>query len=97
MQTIRVAAVSMNSLPGQLEQIRDEMLVVDLEAQPLIAARSHPNFTIRNRRPELFDETGIMAGQSSLPGIERQNDEMSSSRGRGTRERLPGLRCSGTG
>jgi len=40
----------------QLERIEDEMLIVDLEAQPLIAARSHPNFTIRNRRPDLFDE-----------------------------------------
>ncbi|MEO2032487.1 MAG: nitrilase-related carbon-nitrogen hydrolase, partial [Planctomycetaceae bacterium] len=40
----------------QLDHIKDEMLIVDLEAQPLIAARSHPNFTIRNRRPELFDE-----------------------------------------
>ncbi|MFN0198204.1 MAG: nitrilase-related carbon-nitrogen hydrolase [Planctomycetaceae bacterium] len=40
----------------QLERIQDEMLIVDLEAKPLIAARSHPNFTIRNRRPELFGE-----------------------------------------
>ena len=40
----------------QLESIRDEMLIVDLDAESLIAARSHPNFTIRNRRPELFEE-----------------------------------------
>ncbi len=40
----------------QLESIQDEMLIADLDAVPFIAARSHPNFTIRNRRPELFDE-----------------------------------------
>ena len=40
----------------QLDHIKDEMLIVDLEAQRLIDARSHPNFTIRNRRPELFGE-----------------------------------------
>ncbi|MEX0726693.1 MAG: nitrilase-related carbon-nitrogen hydrolase [Planctomycetaceae bacterium] len=40
----------------QLECIEDEMLISDLAAEPLTAARSHPNFTIRNRRPELFGE-----------------------------------------
>ena len=40
----------------QLEQIRDEMIVADLDASLLAAARSHPNYTLRTRRPELFGE-----------------------------------------
>ncbi|MDA0834133.1 MAG: hypothetical protein O3A29_12690 [Planctomycetota bacterium] len=39
-----------------LDRIEDEMLIADLDAESLIAARSHPNFTIRNRRSELFGE-----------------------------------------
>jgi len=40
----------------QLEEIREEMIVVDLDASLLAAARSHPNYTLRTRRPELFGE-----------------------------------------
>jgi len=40
----------------QLEQIRDEMIVSDLDAGVLATARSHPNYTLRTRRPELFGE-----------------------------------------
>jgi predicted amidohydrolase len=40
----------------QMEQIRDEMIVADLDASLLAAARSHPNYTLRTRRPELFSE-----------------------------------------
>lgn len=40
----------------QLEKIRDEMIVVELDAQRLAKARSHPNYTLRTRRPELFGE-----------------------------------------
>ncbi len=40
----------------QTEQIRDEMIVADLDASLLAAARSHPNYTLRTRRPELFGE-----------------------------------------
>jgi predicted amidohydrolase len=38
----------------QTEEIRDEMIVSDLEASLFNEARSHPNFTLRTRRPELF-------------------------------------------
>jgi predicted amidohydrolase len=41
---------------AQTEQIRDEMIVADLDATLLAAARSHPNYTLRTRRPELFGE-----------------------------------------
>ncbi len=41
---------------AQLETVRDEMIVADLDAQLIAAARSHPNFTLRTRRPELFAE-----------------------------------------
>lgn len=41
---------------AQLERIRDEMIVDDLLADQLAAARSHPNYTLRTRRPELFGE-----------------------------------------
>ncbi len=40
----------------QTEQIRDEMIVLDLDAELLARARSHPNYTLRTRRPELFAE-----------------------------------------
>lgn len=40
----------------QMEQIRDEMIVAELDASLLAAARSHPNYTLRTRRPELFSE-----------------------------------------
>jgi len=40
----------------QTERIRDEMIVHDLDANLLARARSHPNFTLRVRRPELFGE-----------------------------------------
>ena len=41
---------------AQTEQIRDEMIVADLDATLLASARSHPNYTLRTRRPELFGE-----------------------------------------
>ena len=40
----------------QTERIRDEMIITDLEASLLAKARSHPNYTLRTRRPELFGE-----------------------------------------
>ena len=40
----------------QTEQIRDEMIVAELDAALLAKARSHPNYTLRTRRPELFAE-----------------------------------------
>ena len=40
----------------QREEIRDEMIVCDLEAQRLIEERSLPNYTLKTRRPELFGE-----------------------------------------
>jgi predicted amidohydrolase len=41
---------------SQTEQIRDEMVIGDLDSGLLAAARSHPNYTLRTRRPELFEE-----------------------------------------
>ncbi len=41
---------------AQTEQIRDEMIVCDLDAELLAKARSHPNYTLRTRRPEVFGE-----------------------------------------
>ena len=41
---------------AQLERIRDEMIVGDLTADRIGEARSHPNYTLRTRRPELFGE-----------------------------------------
>ena len=38
----------------QSEQVKEEMLVVDLLPEKLWEARSLPNYTIRQRRPELF-------------------------------------------
>ena len=43
-------------LHTQTEQIRDEMIVADLDSSLLAKARSHPNYTLRTRRPELFGE-----------------------------------------
>ena len=40
----------------QTEQIRDELLIQELDAELLARARSHPNYTLRTRRPELFGE-----------------------------------------
>jgi len=40
----------------QLEKICDEMIVATLESGELARARSHPNYTLRTRRPELFGE-----------------------------------------
>lgn len=40
----------------QRDVIRDEMIVCDLDAARLAAERSLPNYTLRNRRPELFAE-----------------------------------------
>ncbi len=41
---------------AQTEQIHDEMILHDLDADLLARARSHPNYTLRTRRPELFAE-----------------------------------------
>ncbi len=41
---------------AQLEKICDEMIVDDLTAKRLSIARSHPNYTLRTRRPELFGD-----------------------------------------
>ena len=40
----------------QTERIRDEMIVQDLDPALLAGPRGHPNYTLRNRRPELFGE-----------------------------------------
>ena len=40
----------------QLDRICDEMIVCDLSAELLGRVRSHPNYTLRTRRPELFGE-----------------------------------------
>lgn len=40
----------------QTEQIRDEMIISDLDAPLLAKTRAHPNYTLRTRRPELFGE-----------------------------------------
>ena len=41
---------------AQTERICEEMIVHDLDAKLLEKARSDPNYTLRTRRPELFDE-----------------------------------------
>ena len=41
---------------AQTERIRDEMIVADLDSALLAKQRSHPNYTLRTRRPELFGE-----------------------------------------
>ena len=38
------------------EEIKDEMIVCDLDAALSAKARSHPNYTLKTRRPELFGE-----------------------------------------
>ena len=38
----------------QTDRICNEMIVGDLDAELLAKARSHPNYTLRTRRPELF-------------------------------------------
>jgi predicted amidohydrolase len=40
----------------QTQRIRDEMIVAELDAGLLAKTRSHPNYTLRTRRPELFSE-----------------------------------------
>ena len=40
----------------QTECIRNEMLIGELDAALLAKTRSHPNYTLRTRRPELFGE-----------------------------------------
>jgi N-carbamoylputrescine amidase len=41
---------------AQAERIRDEMVVQDLDPRLLAVTRGHPNYTLRNRRPELYGE-----------------------------------------
>lgn len=41
---------------GQTEEIRDEMVVVDLDPALLARHRGHANYTLRTRRPEIFGE-----------------------------------------
>ena len=43
----------------QTERICDEMIVQDLDPALLAGPRGHPNYTLRNRRPELFGELVI--------------------------------------
>lgn len=38
----------------QADEIRDEMIVADLDPTWLARTRAHPNYTLRTRRPELF-------------------------------------------
>lgn len=40
----------------QREEIRDEMIICNLDARRLAAERSLPNYTLRTRRPELYEE-----------------------------------------
>jgi N-carbamoylputrescine amidase len=41
---------------AQTERVREEMVVVTLDAAALANERSQPNYTLRTRRPELFGE-----------------------------------------
>ena len=41
---------------SQRDEIRDEMVVAELDAARLAAERSLPNYTLRTRRPELYGE-----------------------------------------
>ena len=41
---------------AQTERIRDEMILATLDSELLAKQRSHPNYTLRTRRPELFGE-----------------------------------------
>ncbi len=38
------------------EEIRDEMVVAELDPALLAKHRGHPNYTLRTRRPELFGD-----------------------------------------
>jgi hypothetical protein len=40
----------------QVEAVRDEMIIANLDTALLANARSNPNYTLRTRRPELFGE-----------------------------------------
>lgn len=40
----------------QRDEIRDEMIICELDSARLAAERSIPNYTLRTRRPELYDE-----------------------------------------
>ncbi len=40
----------------QRDEIRDEMIICELDSGRLAAERSLPNYTLRTRRPELYDE-----------------------------------------
>ncbi|NQV23137.1 MAG: hypothetical protein HQ518_02120 [Rhodopirellula sp.] len=40
----------------QCDEIRDEMVICELDSRRLAAERSLPNYTLRTRRPELYDE-----------------------------------------
>jgi N-carbamoylputrescine amidase len=40
----------------QRDEIRDEMLICEVDSARLAAERSLPNYTLRTRRPELYDE-----------------------------------------
>ena len=40
----------------QRDEIRDEMIICELDSSRLAAERSLPNYTLRTRRPELYDE-----------------------------------------
>jgi len=40
----------------QRDEIRDEMIICELDPSRLAAERSLPNYTLRTRRPELYDE-----------------------------------------
>lgn len=41
---------------AQTERIQDEMIVCELDAETIAKTRSHPNYTLRTRRPEMFEE-----------------------------------------
>ena len=41
---------------SQLERIQDEMIVATLDAAALAAERSHPNYQLSTRRPDLYGE-----------------------------------------
>ncbi|MCA9101516.1 MAG: hypothetical protein KDA63_10215 [Planctomycetales bacterium] len=44
---------------AQLDEIRDETIIADLDAAVIAKARSHPNYTLRTRRPELFGDLAV--------------------------------------
>jgi len=47
---------------SQVERIRDEMVVLTLDAALLDKERAHPNYQLRTRRPELYGE--LLRGRS---------------------------------